>query len=175
MSAFRIDTSKKLTVSAMVMALYVVVMYCTSSFAFGAVQVRIATVLYSVSWYFPFLVLPLGLANLLSNIIGGMGPVDMFGGCAVGMITSFLVYILRRSKLPFFAAAVPIVFCPGLIVPVSHTGTLRPGFTGVPYGALAVNLCLGQLAPAVLGALAIKLLDSRRDIILLCGGEYEQD
>ncbi len=170
MSAFRIDTSKKLTVSAMVMALYVVVMYCTSSFAFGAVQVRIATVLYSLSWYFPFLVLPLGLANLLSNIIGGMGPVDMFGGCAVGMITSFLVYILRRSKLPFFAAAVPIVFCPGLIVPVWLTG-----FTGVPYGALAVNLCLGQLAPAVLGALAIKLLDSRRDIILLCGGEYEQD
>jgi uncharacterized membrane protein len=161
MSEFKINTSKKMTISAMVMALYVVVMYCTSSFAFGAVQVRIATALYSLSYFFPFLVLPLGLANLVSNILGGMGIVDMLGGCGVGILTSFCVYMVRRLKLPFFLVAVPIVLGPGMIVPIWLTA-----FTGVPYGVLVVNLCLGQVAPALLGAAAVRVLETRRDIAI---------
>ena len=54
---------QKLTVSAMVMALYVVVLYFTQSFSFGAYQIRIATALYALAYLFPFLVLPLGFAN----------------------------------------------------------------------------------------------------------------
>ncbi len=38
---------QKLTVSAMVMALYVVVLYFTQSFSFGAYQIRIVTALYA--------------------------------------------------------------------------------------------------------------------------------
>ncbi len=157
MSEFKINSTKKLTISAMVIALYVIIMYVTESFAFGAVQVRIATALYSLSYFFPFLVLPLGLANLLSNILGGMGMVDMLGGCGVGIITSFCVYMVRKAKLPFFLVAVPIVLGPGLIVPVWLTS-----FTGVPYPALAVSLCLGQVAPAILGAAAVKVLESSK-------------
>lgn len=157
MSEFKINSTKKLTISAMVIALYVIIMYVTESFAFGAVQVRIATALYSLSYFFPFLVLPLGLANLLSNILGGMGMVDMLGGCGVGIITSFCVYMVRKAKLPFFLVAVPIVLGPGLIVPIWLTS-----FTGVPYPALAVSLCLGQVAPAILGAAAVKVLESSK-------------
>ena len=135
-------------------------MYVTESFAFGAVQVRIATALYSLSYFFPFLVLPLGLANLLSNILGGMGMVDMLGGCGVGIITSFCVYMVRKAKLPFFLVAVPIVLGPGLIVPIWLTY-----FTGVPYPMLALSLCLGQLAPAILGAAAVKVLEARKEIV----------
>ena len=57
----------KLTLSAMMIAIYVVAMYCTQSFAFGAYQIRIATAIYALSYLFPFLVLPLGFANFLSN------------------------------------------------------------------------------------------------------------
>ena len=160
MSEFKINSTKKLTISAMVIALYVIIMYVTESFAFGAVQVRIATALYSLSYFFPFLVLPLGLANLLSNILGGMGMVDMLGGCGVGIITSFCVYMVRKAKLPFFLVAVPIVLGPGLIVPVWLTS-----FTGVPYPALAVSLCLGQVAPAILGAAAVKVLESSKALV----------
>ncbi len=161
MSDFKINTSRKLTISAMVMALYVVIMCCTQSFAFGAVQVRIATALYSLSYIFPFLVLPLGLANLVSNILGGMGLPDMLGGCGVGILTSFCVYMIKRLKLPFWLVVVPIVAGPGFIVPIWLTF-----FTGVPYGVLAVNLCLGQLAPALLGAAIIKVLEARKDIVI---------
>ena len=59
--------TRKLTISALCIALYVVVMMCTQSFAFGQYQIRIATALYALSAIFPFLVLPFGLANFLSN------------------------------------------------------------------------------------------------------------
>ncbi len=160
MSDFKINTSKKLTISAMIIAIYVVIMYCTQSFAFGAVQVRIATALYSLSYVFPFLVLPLGIANLVSNILGGMGIVDMLGGCGVGIITSLCVYMVKRFRLPFFLVAIPIVLGPGLIVPIWLSF-----FTDVPYGVLVVNLCLGQLAPAVLGAASIRVIESRVKIL----------
>ena len=72
---------QKLTFSAMVMALYIVVLCLTSSFSFGAYQIRIATSLYALAYLFPFLVVPLGLANLLSNMLfGGFGVADMLGG-----------------------------------------------------------------------------------------------
>lgn len=60
---------QKLTVSAMVMALYVVVLYFTQSFSFGAYQIRIATALYALAYLFPFLVLPLGFANFIANFL----------------------------------------------------------------------------------------------------------
>ena len=59
---------RRLTLSAVVMAAYVAVMYLTQSFAFGAVQIRIATALYALAYLFPFLTLPLALANSLSNL-----------------------------------------------------------------------------------------------------------
>ena len=77
---------QKMTFSAMVMAMYIVILYFTQSFSFGAYQIRIATALYALAYLFPFLVLPLGLANFISNMLfGGFGIVDMLGGCIVGM------------------------------------------------------------------------------------------
>lgn len=74
---------QKLTVSAMVMALYVVVLYFTQSFSFGAYQIRIATALYALAYLFPFLVLPLGFANFIANFLfGGLGLLDWFGAAS---------------------------------------------------------------------------------------------
>ncbi len=43
------DRVQKMTFSAMVIALYVTVLYFTQSFSFGAYQIRIATALYALS------------------------------------------------------------------------------------------------------------------------------
>jgi DNA replication protein DnaC len=91
---------KKLVVSALVIAIYIVIMITPQSFAFGQYQIRIATALYSLSYIYPFLIVPLGLANLLSNtIMGGLGPFDMFGGMAAGLVTASVVYLVKRFKL----------------------------------------------------------------------------
>ena len=139
----------------MVVALYIVLMFATQGFAFGAYQVRIATSLYSLSYLFPFLIIPLGIANLLSNtLMGGLGIFDIVGGISVGVITSTLVYFIRRFKLNQLLVAVPIIFGPGLIVPIWLSPIL-----GLPYSVLAISLCIGQLLPGIVGVILIKQLE----------------
>ena len=101
---------QKMTFSAMVMAIYIVVLSITSGFSFGAYQIRIATSLYALAYLFPFLVVPLGLANFISNMLfGGFGIVDMLGGCIVGMVAAACIVLIRRKNWNRMLIAVPIV------------------------------------------------------------------
>jgi uncharacterized membrane protein len=145
------SNTQKLTISGLVIAIYVVLMYFTRPFAFGAVQIRIATGLYALSYLFPFLILPLGIANLVSNFtMGGIGFWDAAGGMVVGILTSGGIYLIRRLRLPRFFAIPVIIAGPGLLVPI----WLSP-VAGVPYPALALSLCAGQILPAIAGYLLI--------------------
>ncbi len=145
---------QKLTISAMIMALYVVVMLLTQSFAFGAYQIRIATSLYALSFLFPFLVLPLGLANCLSNLIGGLGLLDIFGGLIIGILTAGAVALIRRKGWSRYWAALPVLLIPGLGV-----ATWLSYLLNIPYPAMALSLCIGQALPAVCGVALIEILD----------------
>ena len=136
---------QKLTVSAMVMALYVVVLYFTQSFSFGAYQIRIATALYALAYLFPFLVLPLGFANFIANFLfGGLGLLDWFGGCFVGIIVTAIIVLIRRKGWSRWLMILPIILVPGLGVPSYLSYLLH-----VPYSVLATSLCIGQSVPAV--------------------------
>lgn len=146
-------STKEITISAMVIAIYVVIMYCTQTFAFGQYQIRIATALYSLAYFFPYLIIPLGLANFISNIVGGMGPIDMIGGCIVGIITAGLIVLIRKQKINEIFVFLPILLIPGLGVPIWLSKIIA-----VPYLPLALSLCIGQIIPAVVGVVLIKAL-----------------
>ena len=145
---------QKLTVSAMVMALYVVVLYFTQSFSFGAYQIRIATALYALAYLFPFLVLPLGFANFIANFLfGGLGLLDWFGGCYVGIIVTAIIVLIRRKGWSRWLMILPIILVPGLGVPSYLSYLLH-----VPYSVLATSLCIGQSVPAVCGVVLVNVL-----------------
>ena len=145
---------QKLTVSAMVMALYVVVLYFTQSFSFGAYQIRIATALYALAYLFPFLVLPLGFANFIANFLfGGLGLLDWFGGCFVGIIVPAIIVLIRRKGWSRWLMILPIILVPGLGVPSYLSYLLH-----VPYSVLATSLCIGQSVPAVCGVVLVNVL-----------------
>ena len=145
---------QKLTVSAMVMALYVVVLYFTQSFSFGAYQIRIATALYALAYLFPFLVLPLGFANFIANFLfGGLGLLDWFGGCFVGIIVTAIIVLIRRKGWSRWLMILPIILVPGLGVPSYLSYLLH-----VPYPVLATSLCIGQSVPAVCGVVLVNVL-----------------
>ena len=145
---------QKLTVSAMVMALYVVVLYFTQSFSFGAYQIRIATALYALAYLFPFLVLPLGFANFIANFLfGGLGLLDWFGGCFVGIIVTAIIVLIRRKGWSRWLMILPIILVPGLGVPSYLSYLLH-----VPYSVLATSLCIGQSVPAVCGGVLVNVL-----------------
>ncbi len=146
---------QKLTLSAMVIALYVTVLACTQSFSFGAYQIRIATSLYALSYLFPFLVFPLGLANFIANMLfGGLGIIDMIGGCLVGILTAALITGIHRFKWNPCLMILPIILVPGLGVSVWLSFLLH-----MPYPALAFSLCIGQIIPAICGFLLVKALE----------------
>ncbi|MFR1715888.1 MAG: QueT transporter family protein [Butyricicoccus sp.] len=143
---------QKLTVSAMVMALYVVVLYFTQSFSFGAYQIRIATALYALAYLFPFLVLPLGFANFIANFLfGGLGLLDWFEA-AVGIIVTAIIVLIRQG-LSRWLMILPIILVPGLGVPSYLSYLLH-----VPYSVLATSLCIGQSVPAVCGVVLVNVL-----------------
>jgi len=149
--------TRKLTFSALIAASYFAVMFATQGFAFGPYQIRLATAIYAMAYPFPFLVLPLALANSFSNMLGGFGMLDIVGGLGVGIVTAGLVALVKWCKLPMFLVILPIIFGPGLIVPL----WLSP-LTGLPYWALVVNICIGQTIPAILGYILIRALAIRK-------------
>jgi uncharacterized membrane protein len=150
---FLADT-KKMTISAMVIALYVVLLYMTQSISFGAYQVRIATALYALAYIYPFLVIPLGIANLLSNFFfGGLGILDMVGGCAVGMITTWLIVQVERHDWNTWFIALPIWFVLSFCVSLWLSYLLH-----IPYMALVSSLLVGQFPPALVGVFLVHAL-----------------
>jgi len=152
-----LSTTQKLTLSALVMALYVAVMFFTQSFAFGQYQVRIATAIYALAAIYPFLIIPLALANLLSNLVmGGLGPLDMIGGFCVGLLTTTLIVLVKKNDLPNLLIAVIITLIPGLGVPIWLSYLLH-----VPYGVLAFSLVVGQVVPGIVGSVLVTALEKR--------------
>ncbi len=157
MQPINMSKTKKIAFSGIVTALYVIIMYFTASFAFGAYQIRIATALYALSYAFPFLVLPLAIANMLSNILNGQ-ILDILGGFIVGLLTSGLIASLKMIKNKWGAVLIIpiIVLLPGFIVPIWLTYIL-----GVPYWALVASLLIGQVIPAVIGYIIISIIIRR--------------
>ena len=142
--------TKKITFSAIIIAIYIILMYLTQSFAFGQIQVRIATALYALAAPFPFLILPLALANGFSNLLLN-NPIDAICGFAIGLITSYVIYLIRQSELPDYLIFLPICFIIGLGVPIWLSIMLH-----IPYWLLALNLLIGQAICGVIGVILLK-------------------
>lgn len=150
----KLNKTQKLTFSGAVIAVYIVVMYITQSFAFGQYQVRIATAIYSTAYLFPFLVVPLGLANLLSNMVmGGLGFFDIVGGGLVGLLTAGSCALLGKYRRSEWFVIVPIALIPALGVALWLSALLE-----VPYWAMAASLLVGQAISGAAGAFLVKAL-----------------
>ena len=147
-----------MTFSAIVAAAYMTIMLITQAFAFGAYQIRIATALYALAYPFPFLIVPLALANSMSNLLmGGLGVFDIVGGFLVGLVTAGAIGVLKKWKLPSLLLILPIIAGPGFVVPLWLTHII-----GVPYWALVINISIGQTVPAVVGYILVKELEKRK-------------
>ena len=140
---------KKITTSAIVMAMYISIMMLTQSFAFLQYQVRISTALYILPALMPFLILPLALANMISNLfLGSLGILDAIGGFLSALLTCYSVWLLSKTKGGNRLIALPIWLIPSIIVPafISH-------IIHVPYFVLVVSLLVGQGISAIAGHL----------------------
>lgn len=147
--------TQKIAIAGLCIALYIVVMMCTQSFAFGQYQIRIATALYSLSAIFPFLIIPFGLANVVSNtIMGGLGILDIVGGFIVGIVTTSIIVYGKGKGCGNWIIWLAITLVPGLGVPVWLSVLLD-----LPYWLLASSILVGQCISGFAGMMLVTALE----------------
>lgn len=157
-----LSTTKKLTISGLCLALYIVIMMVTQGFAFGQYQVRIATALYGLAALFPFSILAFGFGNLISNLImGGLGPIDAIGGCIVGLVTTSGIVLGKRMGFGNWIVIPFITLVPSLVVPLWLSPLL-----GVPYVVLVTSLLVGQGISAIVSFFIVNGLERFSHIIM---------
>lgn len=148
-------STKKLTVSALYIAMFIVVLGITAGFSFGAVQIRIVNTLYALSYLYPFLIIPAGISVVISNLLfGGLGIIDILGGFFVAVITTMLISSIKTFKLPKILIILPTLLIPAILVPLWLSPIL-----GIPYSALAVSIGIGHVLPAILGYVFVNILE----------------
>lgn len=151
----RYTQTQKLTIAGICIALYIAVMMCTQTFAFGQYQVRIATAMYGLSAIFPFLIVPFGIANVISNtIMGGLGPLDIIGGGIVGIVTTSVIVLAKKYGCGNWCILFAITLIPGLGVPVWLSVLLD-----LPYWLLASSVLVGQFVCGLAGAALVTALE----------------
>ena len=100
------NKTKKITYSGIVIALYIIIIYLTSSLSFGTIQIRVANILYGLCFKMPFLVIPLSMGVILSNLLfGGLGIVDIIGGTITTLVTT---YLISKCKKPIMIIPIMI-------------------------------------------------------------------
>ena len=147
--------TKKLALSGIAIAIYIVLMYFTQSFSFGQYQIRLATGLYSLAYQFPFLCVSLGLANMLSNILFSGDLINGIFGFVAGTLTCVSICLLKKITTSKIILVVPIALIPSLIIPIWLSRTLQ-----VPYFLLVVSLLVGQIISAyTMGMLILSITE----------------
>lgn len=146
------SSSRKLIISAMIVASYVVIIYFTQGFSFGPIQVRIANSLYALAYIYPFLSCPLGIANVIANLLcGGLGFIDIIGGGIIGCVTTWIVGNMGKKQWNVWLVIIPIIVIPACGVSLWLSMILQ-----MPYLVLLFCLFIGQIPPALLGVALIK-------------------
>ncbi|MGI6036524.1 MAG: QueT transporter family protein [Limnochordia bacterium] len=143
----------KLAWSALIAAVYVILVWIFAPISFGLVQFRIAEALTVLPILMPEAVLGLFVGAMLSNILGGLGPWDIFGGSGVTLLAA---YLTRRFRHSWLAYAWPIL-CNAFLV----SGYLHR-ILGVPYWLTVLSVGFGEAVVVLaLGIPLIRLLRTR--------------
>lgn len=145
--------TQKLVRAALIAAIYVLLVYIFAGASFGIFQFRPAEALTLLPMIYPEAVPALFVAVLLSNILGGLGPWDIFGGSLVTLLAAWVTY---RYKYTWVAYASPIVLNAFLI-----SIYLRFIFE-VPYLLSVIGIGLSQCVSVLaLGIPLMRLLKER--------------
>lgn len=133
--------SRYIVRGAFIAALYVAITFALKPFSFGPWQFRASEALTVLPILWPEAVPGLYIGCLLANILGGLGPWDIFGGSAVTLLAAYITYLYRQSFLAYLSPIVLNAFLISLY--------LAP-ILGLPYWSLVLSLGISE-AVVVLG------------------------
>lgn len=147
--------TKYLTRGALIAGLYVIITYLLSPVSFGPLQFRAAEALTVLPILFPEAIPALFLGVLLSNIIGGLGMVDIIGGSLVTLLAAYGTYHFRGTFLAYLS---PIILNGFLISIYLHL------LFEIPYWVTVVQISISEAVVVLfLGYPLIQVLKKRFD------------
>ncbi|HHW99464.1 MAG TPA: QueT transporter family protein [Firmicutes bacterium] len=132
--------AKKLVRGAIIASLYVAITFVVAPVGFGHIQFRASEALTVLPIIYPESVVALYVGVLLANLMGGFGPLDIFGGSLVTLIAAYLTYRTRNSWLAYLW---PIVLN-GFLISIY----LAPAL-GIPYWLCVVTLSISEAVVVV--------------------------
>ena len=149
----------RLTQSALIAALYVVLTLVFAPISFGAMQVRVAEVMTILPLFTPAAIPGLFVGCLLANIIGGAIIWDVVFGSVATLIGAALGYLLRANR---WLVPIPAVAANSVIVPL----VLRYGYgVDMPLLLLVLYVAVGEIIGCyVLGELLATVLLKRKQL-----------
>ncbi|MFA0888376.1 MAG: QueT transporter family protein [Synergistales bacterium] len=121
--------------SALIAALYALLVLAFAPLSFGPVQFRVAEALTLLPWLFPEAIPGLFVGCLVSNLFGGLGIVDMVFGSLATLVAAWLT---RRMPNVFWAAVPPV------LINAVVVGTYLSFLLNVPMAATILYIGLGE-------------------------------
>lgn len=154
------NKTRYLAESAMIAAIYVVLVMIFQPISFGPIQFRIAEALTVLPFFTPAGIPGVTIGCLLANILGGANIFDILFGTLATLIGAIGSRMLRSNK---WLVPIPPIAANTIIVP--FVLCYAYGIEGtIPYFMLTVGI--GEvIACGVLGILLIFLLQKYRDVI----------
>ena len=137
-------TTRKLTRSALIAALYMLLNLLFEAISFGAVQFRVAEAFTLLPVIMPEAVVGLTVGCLLGNILGGAVWFDVVFGTIATLLAALATHRLRHK--PALAAAMPVLFNGIIVGPVVYLGYVK-----APDAAIYLPLMLSSMATVALG------------------------
>lgn len=127
--------------AALIAAIYVIITYILKPISYGPLQIRISEALTLLPVVESSAVLGLFIGCFMANLLGGMGPWDIYLGSLITLVSA---YLTSKTDNPFLGAIPPIVLNMfGVSLYVSK-------LSGIPYFLTALTIGVGQFI-AVLG------------------------
>lgn len=149
-----------ITQSAIIAAIYTVLVLIFAPISFGPVQVRFAEALTILPYFTPAAIPGVTIGCFLSAFLTGADVLDMVFGTLATLIAAYFSYRLRRNK---FLVPIPPIIANTLIIP----WVLRYAYgfkDAIPYMMLTVGL--GEvIAAGILGLILLYSLLGVRQII----------
>lgn len=145
--------TQKLVRGAIIAALYVAITFLLAPVSFGNVQFRASEALTVLPILFPEAIFGLYVGVMLANILGGLGPIDIFGGSLITLVAAWLTYRFRGNVLAYLS---PILLN-GFLVSIYLAPILN-----IPYWLSVVTLSISEAAVVfVLGYPLVQWLKAR--------------
>lgn len=156
--------TRRITICAMIAALYTALTLAFLLTSFGALQIRVSEALTLLPVFSPLAIVGVTLGCAVSNALGLamganlLGALDIVFGSAATLIAAFLTYKLRNVTLrgiPFLAPLPPVIVN-ALVIGLELTYLTHQRFVPESFFLFALQVGAGQLIPCyVLGMILV--------------------